>query len=47
VRSLLELGYDVALVPNFLHHFDFAINVTLLKKVRAALRSGGIVAVCT
>ena len=41
----LGTGYDVALVPNFLHHFDFATNVTLLKKVRAALKPGGLVAV--
>jgi ubiquinone/menaquinone biosynthesis C-methylase UbiE len=38
-------GYDVALLPNFLHHFDFSSNVTLLKKVRAALKPGGLVAV--
>lgn len=38
-------GYDVALLPNFLHHFDFTTNVTLLKKVRAALQPGGLVAV--
>ena len=41
----LGTGYDVALLPNFLHHFDFATNVTLLKKVRAALKPGGLVAV--
>jgi len=38
-------GYDVALLPNFLHHFDFTTNVTLLKKVRAALKHGGLAAV--
>jgi SAM-dependent methyltransferase len=38
-------GYDVALLPNFLHHFDNPTNVTLLKKVRAALKPGGIAAV--
>jgi hypothetical protein len=38
-------GYNVALLPNFLHHFDFATNVTLLKKVRAALEPGGLAAV--
>jgi ubiquinone/menaquinone biosynthesis C-methylase UbiE len=27
----LGTGYDVALLPNFLHHFDFATNVELLK----------------
>jgi ubiquinone/menaquinone biosynthesis C-methylase UbiE len=43
----VDLGtdYDIALLPNFLHHFDFATNVTLLKKVRAALKPGGLVAV--
>ncbi len=41
----LGTGYDVALMPNFLHHFDFATNVTLLKRVRTALKSGGLVAV--
>lgn len=38
-------GYDVVLLPNFLHHFDTATNVTLLKKVRASLKPGGSVAV--
>jgi len=37
-------GYDVALLPNFLHHFDHATNVKLLKRVRAALKPGGRVA---
>jgi hypothetical protein len=41
----LGSGYDAALLPNFLHHFDFATNVTLLTKVRAALKPGGLVAV--
>jgi ubiquinone/menaquinone biosynthesis C-methylase UbiE len=41
----LGTGYDLALLPNFLHHFDFTTNVTLLKKVRAALKPGGLVAV--
>jgi 2-polyprenyl-3-methyl-5-hydroxy-6-metoxy-1,4-benzoquinol methylase len=35
-------GYDVILLPNFLHHFDTATNVTLLKKCRDALRPGGL-----
>lgn len=34
-------GYDLALVTNFLHHFDYATNVTLLKRVKAALKPGG------
>lgn len=33
--------YDIALLTNFLHHFDHPTNVTLLKKVRAALKPGG------
>jgi 2-polyprenyl-3-methyl-5-hydroxy-6-metoxy-1,4-benzoquinol methylase len=33
--------YDVILLTNFLHHFDKATNVGLLKKVRAALKPGG------
>ncbi len=34
-------GYDLVLLPNFLHHFDFKTNVGLIKKVRAALKPGG------
>jgi len=41
----LGTGYDVALLPNFLHHFDLATNVTLLEKVRGALKPGGLAAV--
>jgi len=33
-------GFDLALLPNFLHHFDFPSNVALLRKVRAALNPG-------
>jgi 2-polyprenyl-3-methyl-5-hydroxy-6-metoxy-1,4-benzoquinol methylase len=33
--------YDVVLLTNFLHHFDWATCVGLLKKVRQALRPGG------
>ena len=33
--------YDAVLLTNFLHHFDVPTNVTLLKKVRAALKPGG------
>jgi len=36
--------YDVALLTNFLHHFDPPTCVRLLKKVRAALKRGGRVA---
>lgn len=38
-------GFDVALVTNFLHHFDRATCVTLLRKVAAALGPGGRVVV--
>jgi hypothetical protein len=34
--------YDVVLLTNFLHHFDYAANVGLLKKVHAALRPAGV-----
>jgi ubiquinone/menaquinone biosynthesis C-methylase UbiE len=38
-------GYDVALVTNFLHHFDAATCTSFLGKVHAALKPGGHVAV--
>jgi len=34
-------GYDVVLLPNFLHHFDAATCETLLRRVHAALGEGG------
>lgn len=34
-------GYDLVLLTNFLHHFSPAQNITLLKKVRASLKSTG------
>jgi 2-polyprenyl-3-methyl-5-hydroxy-6-metoxy-1,4-benzoquinol methylase len=37
--------YDVVLLTNFLHHFDRATCVGLLKKVAAALKPGGRAAV--
>jgi len=39
----VEFGgpYDAVLLTNFLHHFDKPTCVGLLKKVHAALRSGG------
>ena len=40
----LGAGYDLALIPNFLHHFDHATNVSFLKRVRAALKPSGVVA---
>jgi 2-polyprenyl-3-methyl-5-hydroxy-6-metoxy-1,4-benzoquinol methylase len=35
-------GYDIILIPNFLHHFDAATNEKLLRKVHAALVPNGI-----
>jgi hypothetical protein len=37
-------GYDLILIPNFLHHFDVPTCVAFLKRVKAALKSGGVVA---
>lgn len=37
--------YDLVLVPNFIHHFDPHTNEALLRKVHAALKPGGRVAV--
>jgi 2-polyprenyl-3-methyl-5-hydroxy-6-metoxy-1,4-benzoquinol methylase len=36
------VGYDIVLIPNFLHHFDPATNEKLLRKVHAALAPAGI-----
>jgi ubiquinone/menaquinone biosynthesis C-methylase UbiE len=36
-------GYDIVLIPNFLHHFDPASNEKLLRKAHAALVPDGIV----
>ncbi|HEV2096052.1 MAG TPA: methyltransferase [Chthoniobacterales bacterium] len=41
----LGSGYDVVLIPNFLHHFNKKDCVRFLKKVHAALREGGRVAI--
>lgn len=38
-------GYDVALMTNFLHHFDTATCTALLTKVAASLKPGGRIAV--
>jgi SAM-dependent methyltransferase len=38
-------GYDVALVTNFLHHFDHATCVSFLSKVRRAMKPGGRVVI--
>jgi 2-polyprenyl-3-methyl-5-hydroxy-6-metoxy-1,4-benzoquinol methylase len=37
-------GYHLALVTNFLHHFDAPTNVRLLRKIRSALAPDGRVA---
>lgn len=39
----VDLGgpYDVILLTNLLHHFSFAENVKLLKRMKAALKPGG------
>jgi ubiquinone/menaquinone biosynthesis C-methylase UbiE len=43
----VELGgdYDVVLVPNFLHHFSIGDCTRFLRRVHAALRPGGRVAI--
>jgi 2-polyprenyl-3-methyl-5-hydroxy-6-metoxy-1,4-benzoquinol methylase len=38
----LGSGYDIVLIPNFLHHFDPATNENLLRKVHAALVPNGM-----
>lgn len=38
-------GYDLVLLPNFLHHFDPAANDPLLRKAHRALAPGGRVVV--
>jgi ubiquinone/menaquinone biosynthesis C-methylase UbiE len=41
----LGSGHDVALIPNFLHHFNKEDCVRFLKRVQAALREEGHVAI--
>ena len=41
----LGSGYDLVLVPNFLHHFDPPTNVTLLAKLRRAMTPGATIAI--
>jgi len=41
----LGAGYDVILVPNFLHHFNPPTCVRFLQRAHAALRPGGLVAI--
>lgn len=38
-------GYDLALISNFLHHFDRETCITFLRKVHAALDPGGRAAI--
>jgi 2-polyprenyl-3-methyl-5-hydroxy-6-metoxy-1,4-benzoquinol methylase len=38
-------GYDLVLIPNFLHHFDPPTCVTFMRKVYAALKPGGRAAI--
>ena len=44
-RVELGTGYDAALVTNFLHHFTPEVNETFLRRIHAALKPGGKVAV--
>jgi len=39
------VGYDLVLIPNFLHHFDPATCTTFLRKVHSVLQSGGRAAI--
>ena len=38
-------GFDVALLTNFVHHFDVDTNIALLRKAGAALKPGGRVVI--
>ncbi len=44
-EAYLGSDYDVVLIPNFLHHFDPKTCVGFLKRVHAAMRSDGRVAI--
>jgi 2-polyprenyl-3-methyl-5-hydroxy-6-metoxy-1,4-benzoquinol methylase len=39
------IGYDLVLIPNFLHHFDSPTCTTFMRKVHAALQPGGRAAI--
>jgi 2-polyprenyl-3-methyl-5-hydroxy-6-metoxy-1,4-benzoquinol methylase len=41
----LGTGYDLVLVPNFLHHFDRTVNTGLLVKLRRAMKPGSTIAI--
>jgi 2-polyprenyl-3-methyl-5-hydroxy-6-metoxy-1,4-benzoquinol methylase len=38
-------GYDLVLVPNFVHHFNTSTNAALLGKIRRAMTPGGTIAI--
>ena len=38
-------GYDLVLIPNFLHHFDLPTCIIFMRKVYAALQPGGRAAI--
>jgi 2-polyprenyl-3-methyl-5-hydroxy-6-metoxy-1,4-benzoquinol methylase len=38
-------GYDVVLIPNLIHYLDRASSVQILKKVRAAMNPGALLAI--
>jgi len=38
-------GYDLVLIPNFLHHFDPPTCTTFMRKVHVALKPGGRAAI--
>jgi SAM-dependent methyltransferase len=38
-------GYDIALLTNFLHHYDVATCTGLLRKIATALKPGGRIAI--
>lgn len=38
-------GYDLVLEPNFAHHFDEATNISFFRKIHAALKPGGRIAI--
>jgi 2-polyprenyl-3-methyl-5-hydroxy-6-metoxy-1,4-benzoquinol methylase len=43
--SSLGSGYDLVLVPNFLHHFDIPTCVGFLKKLRPTMKPGSTLAI--
>jgi 2-polyprenyl-3-methyl-5-hydroxy-6-metoxy-1,4-benzoquinol methylase len=44
-ESDLGSGYDLVLVPNFLHHFDIPTCVGLLRKLRGTMKPGSTLAI--